>query len=148
MPRPCKQRKVICTSQVSSFIPYGNTAEELETIALTLDELEAIRLADLEGLYQERAANEMQISRQTFGNIISSAHRKIADFLLNKKKLSIGGGQIKLDTCGFFCGKCNYRWFVQCETEKPSECPQCKGTEFFCVKKSDKGQNIKCWRIV
>jgi len=64
-------------------------------VNLTLDELEAIRLADLEGLYQEDSAKKMDISRQTFGNIIKKAHKKIADVLLNAKALKIEGGKVK-----------------------------------------------------
>jgi predicted DNA-binding protein (UPF0251 family) len=67
----------------------------LEEVNLTLDELEAVRLADLEGLYQEDAARKMDISRQTFGNIINSAHKKIADVLLNAKALKIEGGMVR-----------------------------------------------------
>lgn len=67
----------------------------LEEINLTLDELEAIRLADLDGLYQQDAAKQMNISRQTFGNIIDKAHKKIADVLLNAKALKIEGGVVK-----------------------------------------------------
>jgi predicted DNA-binding protein (UPF0251 family) len=67
----------------------------LEEVHLTLDELEAVRLADFQGLYQEAAARRMDISRQTFGNIIKSAHRKIADVLLNAKALKISGGTFK-----------------------------------------------------
>jgi predicted DNA-binding protein (UPF0251 family) len=67
----------------------------LEEVNLALDELEAIRLADFEGLYQEDAAEKMNISRQTFGNIINSAHKKIADVLLHAKALKIEGGAIE-----------------------------------------------------
>jgi len=67
----------------------------LEEVNLTLDELEAVRLADLEEMYQEDAAKKMNISRQTFGNIINSAHKKIADVLLNAKALKIEGGTIE-----------------------------------------------------
>jgi len=67
----------------------------LEEVNLTLDGLEAVRLADLEGLYQKDAAKKMGISRQTFGNIINSAHKKIADVLLNAKALKIEGGVVK-----------------------------------------------------
>jgi len=67
----------------------------LEEVKLALDELEAVRLADLEGLYQEDAAKKMNISRQTFGNIINSAHKKIADALLNAKALKIEGGTVE-----------------------------------------------------
>ena len=69
--------------------------DALEEVNLTLDELEAIRLADLTELYQEDAAKKMNISRQTFGNIINSAHKKIADALLNAKALKIEGGNIE-----------------------------------------------------
>jgi len=63
---------------------------------LTFDEIEAVRLADLEGLYQEDAAKKMKVSRQTFGRIIESAHKKIADALVNGKALSIKGGPIEI----------------------------------------------------
>ena len=69
--------------------------DALEEVNLTLDELEAIRLADLRGLYQEDAAKKMNVSRQTFGNIINSAHKKISDALLNAKALKIEGGNIE-----------------------------------------------------
>jgi predicted DNA-binding protein (UPF0251 family) len=67
----------------------------LEEVNLTLDELEAVRLADWKGLYQEDAAKKMDISRQTFGNIIERAHKKIADVLLNAKALRIEGGVVR-----------------------------------------------------
>ena len=69
--------------------------DALEEVNLTLDELEAISLADLAELYQEDAAKKMNISRQTFGNIINSAHKKIADALLNAKALKIEGGIVE-----------------------------------------------------
>ena len=69
--------------------------DALEEINLTLDELEAMRLADLGELYQEDAAKKMNVSRQTFGNIVNSAHKKIADALLNAKALKIEGGNIE-----------------------------------------------------
>ncbi len=67
----------------------------LKEVNLMLDELEAVRLADLKGMYQADAAKKMGISRQTFGNIINSAHGKIADALLNGKALKISGGNVK-----------------------------------------------------
>lgn len=62
---------------------------ELEEVVLAADELEAVRLADLGGLYQEEAAARMGVSRQTFGNIINRAHRKIAEALVRSKALRI-----------------------------------------------------------
>ena len=68
----------------------------LEQVILTEDEWEAVRLADQEGLYQEQAAERMNISRQTFGRIIDSAHKKIADALVNGKALVIEGGTVEM----------------------------------------------------
>ena len=95
MPRPCRCRRIRCRPDTNYFKPRGIPLDALEEVNLTLDELEAIRLADLTELYQEDAAKKMNISRQTFGNIIKSAHKKIADALLNAKALKIEGGNIE-----------------------------------------------------
>jgi len=95
MSRPCRCRRIRCRPDTNYFKPRGIPLDALEEINLTLDELEAIRLADLGELYQEDAAKKMNISRQTFGNIINSAHKKIADALLNAKALKIEGGNIE-----------------------------------------------------
>lgn len=89
MPRPFKCRRIAGTPGAEYFKPRGIPLVELEEVELTLDEFEAIRLADLEELYQEDAAKKMNISRQTVGNIIISAHKKIADVLVNGKALKI-----------------------------------------------------------
>ena len=64
------------------FKPCGIRKAEVDFEVLTPDEIEAIRLADFEGLYQEDAANEMQVSRPTFGRILNSARKKIAKALI------------------------------------------------------------------
>lgn len=97
MPRPRNCRRIGCMPQANYYKPRGIPLSVLQHINLTYDELEAIRLADLEGMYQEQAAEKMNISRQTFGRIIESAHKKIADALVNGKALSIEGGAIELD---------------------------------------------------
>jgi predicted DNA-binding protein (UPF0251 family) len=96
MPRPRHFRRVGCLPQANFYKPRGIPLAILQHITLTVDELEAIRLADLQSLYQEQAAEKMNISRQTFGRILESAHKKIADALVNGKALSIEGGPIKL----------------------------------------------------
>ena len=62
---------------------------ELEEVAVSMDEIEAISLADYEGLYHEDAAAKMEISRQTFGRILNGAHKKVAECLLKGKALKI-----------------------------------------------------------
>lgn len=94
MPRPKKFRRICFDPNFTYFKPAGISKKLLEEIELEKDELEAIRLADLEGLYQEEAAKIMGISRQTFGNILSKAHKKISDFLVNGKVLKIEGGKV------------------------------------------------------
>ena len=62
---------------------------ELEEVTLSMDEIEAVRLADYEGLYHQDAAGKMKISRQTFGRIVGSARKKTAECLLKGKALKI-----------------------------------------------------------
>jgi uncharacterized protein len=95
MSRPCRRRRIRCSPDTNYFKPRGIPLDMLEEVNLTLDELEAVRLADFESLYQEDAARKMDISRQTFGNIVKSARRKIADAILNAKALKIAGGTVK-----------------------------------------------------
>lgn len=61
----------------------------LEEVNLAMDEFEAVRLKHHENLYQDQAAQRMQVSRQTFGRILESAHKKIADALINGKAIRI-----------------------------------------------------------
>jgi len=89
MPRPKKSRCVSCKPDVTYFKPRGIPLMELEELSITMDELEAIRLADHEGLYHEDAARKMKISRQTFGRILNRAHKTIAESLLKGKALKI-----------------------------------------------------------
>ena len=91
MARPMICRKVSCDVTAKYFKPQGIPMRDLEEIELELDEIEAIRLADLEGLYQVDAAARMGVSRQTFGNIIARAHQKVASALLGGKALRIAG---------------------------------------------------------
>ena len=96
MPRPRHCRRVAQLPQTSYYKPRGIPLSVLEEVTLTVDELEAIRLTDLEGLYQADAAEKMSVSRQTLGRILESAHKKIADALVNGKALLIKGGPIEI----------------------------------------------------
>jgi predicted DNA-binding protein (UPF0251 family) len=87
-------RHIECAPGTVYYKPAGIRLIELEEVILELDEFEAIKLADLEELYQEDAAEKMKISRPTFGRIIASAHKKIADALVNGKAIKISGGNV------------------------------------------------------
>lgn len=69
----------------------------LETVVLTRDECEALRLADMLGLYHEEAAQRMEISRQTFGRIIESARRKLVTAIVEGKAFQISGGEVRME---------------------------------------------------
>ena len=100
MPRPFCSRRVARHPVVAVFKPAGVPARELEEVVMTIDELEAIRFADRQKLYQEDAARRMGISRSTFGRILESARRKVAEALVEGKVLRIEGGPIRLDASG------------------------------------------------
>lgn len=94
MSRPPVERILGSEILRRGFRPSGAYAGKAEEVVLSFDEAEALRLADLEGLYQQAAAGRMGVSRQTFGRIVESARRKTADALLNGKKLRIDGGVV------------------------------------------------------
>ena len=62
---------------------------ELDQVELALDEFEALRLVDLEGLQQQEAAAVMGVSRQTLANLVKSARKKMVDCLVNSKALKM-----------------------------------------------------------
>jgi hypothetical protein len=93
-------------------------------VVLTLDELEALRLADLEGLYQEQAAALMAVSRSTFGRIVEAAHRKVAEALVLGKALRIEGGVVASASEPRQCPRCaRDRDGAAC---RDAACPQCR----------------------
>ncbi len=126
MPRPCKCRRVGFVPDAVFFKPAGIPAKDLPEVALALDELEALRLADLEGLYHEQAAARMGVSRQTFGNVVAAARRKAADCLVNGKVLRIAGGTVQAGEREFVCGSCRHRWLQDAGGPWPAHCPICR----------------------
>ena len=89
MPRPQCHRRISHNAPADYFKPAGVPLCDLEEVLLGADELEAIRLADLEGHYHTEAAKQMEISRQTFDRILISAHEKIARALVKGAALRI-----------------------------------------------------------
>ena len=96
MSRPCKCRRVEFLPDVTYFKPVGIPFRVLEEVHLSIEEAEALRLKDLNGLEQGTAAERMQISRPTFQRILASARQKVADALLNGKSVKIGGGNFEM----------------------------------------------------
>jgi len=127
MARPRNCRRVGSIPESTYFKPRGIPLTMLEEVILTVDECEAIRLADLESLYQERAAEKMKVSRQTFGRIIESAHKKVAEALVKGKALKIEGGEFEMASVRKFrCFDCQHAWDLPYGTGRPGNCPSCK----------------------
>lgn len=89
MARPIKKRRINCNPSAYYFKPRGIPMFQLDEITINADEVEAIRLADLESFSHEDAASKMKISRATFGRIVHSARNKIANAILNGKAIKI-----------------------------------------------------------
>ena len=96
MPRPRIPRRVWGEPDVAYFKPAGTGMRHLGQVILTVDEFEAVRLKDYEGLEQVRAAKKMKISQPTFQRLLLSARRKIADALVNGKAIRIEGGHYQI----------------------------------------------------
>ena len=132
MPRPPKLRCVSFIPQITHFQPVGVPLPRLKEICLSVEEAEAIRLKDLEGLEQKECAQRMHISRPTFHRILGSARKKMAESLINGKALRINGGSFELATSRFRCNDFSHEWDVPFEimiTNPPSACPQCNSLD-------------------
>ena len=128
MPRPKKKRNIVCDPDVSYFKPRGVPMRVLKEVELTVDEYEAIRLADLLGLSHEEAGGRMGVSRATFGRIIQHARRTVAKALVNGMAIRIEGGDYRAVADGAVvrdCDKCGRSWEFHPDTDHPRECPRC-----------------------
>ncbi|MDD3225830.1 MAG: DUF134 domain-containing protein [Clostridium sp.] len=134
MPRPTKFRRVEFFPEDTYFVPLGKPKCELEEIVLKVEELEAIRLKDIEGLSQEECAVKMQISRQTFQNIVDAARKKTALALTKGKSIRISGGNYRSKFCKFKCFNCGNVYEINYEQDKHI-CPSCGSDKVVCSKK-------------
>ncbi|MCD6403758.1 MAG: DUF134 domain-containing protein [Nanoarchaeota archaeon] len=128
MPRRRRCRWVWFEPRVTYFGPGWETSE----VNLTVDELEAMRLSDLEGLDQKEAAKRMNISQPTFSRLLKSARKKVAQSLVEGKGLRIEGGEYKvvrgIPMRRFLCYNCGHKWEVPYGAPRPAKCPKCGST--------------------
>ena len=110
MPRPQRRRRICGLPRHTRFEPVR--CEGVEPVSLSLDEYEAIRLMDREGLTHEQCAEVMRVSRTTVTEIYASARRKLATAITGGAALVIGGGSIELcdrsAPCGYGCCETDY----------------------------------------
>lgn len=127
MPRPRRKRWVDFKPSITYFKPAGIRIVDLEEINLNIDEIEAIRLKDIEKLGQEKCAKKMNISQPTFHRLLLSAREKIAEALVKGKAIKIEGGDFKMAPTTNRRG----RGFGRGAGGPPSEClcPNCGNKE-------------------
>ena len=97
MARTPKCRKICSFPDYYSFIPEDANSKSIDTIMLSLDEYETIRLLDYDGLNQVECANRMGVARTTVTAMYESARRKLVSAIIEGKRLRIAGGNIELD---------------------------------------------------
>ena len=106
MPRPKRNRSIEHPPKMEGFKPFGIPMTKLEPVILLFEEYESMRLADYEGLTQEQAARQMQVSRPTFTRIYEKARRSIAQAFVEGKAIFIEGGDFHTDDCWYRCEEC------------------------------------------
>ncbi len=124
MPRPKNRRYVFEPPLFTEFKPVGVAARTLRANSLALDEYEAIRLADYQGLSHEEAADEMGISRSTFSRLVVGARKKVSDSIVNGKMLTIEGGQIHFRNNIIRCMNCGNIFKIKISNAL-LRCPEC-----------------------
>jgi predicted DNA-binding protein (UPF0251 family) len=125
MGRPKKCRWVETEPGVTYFKPRGIPLRSLQQIVITVDELEAMRLADFQEMTQEEVAQRMQVSRPTVTRMLSRAHRAVAEALVHGKAICIQGGDYRV---GQHCQHCG-QWYVQGQGEAAADCCTCHSSE-------------------
>ena len=107
---------------VDYFKPKAVPLAALEEVRLSVEELEALRLAHKEGLYQQEAAERMGVSRATFGRVLDAAHRKVTRALVDGCALRIEGGAYRIGPEA--CERCPRQQDSPGQGEDPcGECP-------------------------
>jgi uncharacterized protein len=128
MPRPRKRRMVDRAPLYTGFRPVENRSDQNEEVRLFWEELEALRLKDLERLDQAQAAERMGVSRPTFQRILRAARSKVAQALIDGLALRVDGGTFELPPRQLHCRWCGQDWqepYSEGPERALSACPAC-----------------------
>lgn len=133
MARPRQVSKVQIPPRVKGFIPLGYYRDQSEPVRLHIEEYEAIRLLDYEGLSQEDAARIMQISRPTLTRIYERSRKKVATVLTEARQLIIEGGNAIFNGQWYLCEKCECKFNNPLRIEV-THCRLCNSTNIKMLK--------------
>ncbi len=129
-PRPKRNRQIEEPPVVTGFVPINGDYNPSEVVILYLEEYEAIRLSDYEGLTQLEASKRLLVSRPTFTRIYDSARKKVAKAFVENKSISVEGGDVIFKEHWYYCNHCHSVFKVK---HQPVE------DEHFCPVCNDKG---------
>ncbi|MHB1252628.1 MAG: DUF134 domain-containing protein [Candidatus Humimicrobiaceae bacterium] len=127
--KPRKIRNVSFPPKVVFFKPHGIPLRDVEIVNLTIDEYEAIKLADYENFKHYEAAEKMNISRPTFTRLLESAHKKISYSIVEGKAIKIEGGDFKFSSKIFQCRRCGQYQNLQNKEGETDSCINCSSDE-------------------
>ncbi|MCG2686193.1 DUF134 domain-containing protein [Candidatus Parcubacteria bacterium] len=151
MPRPKKKRRISFLPNIVYFKPRGVPLRQLGEVGLAFEELEAIRLADLEELGQTAAARKMGISQSTFARVLASAHRKISEALIRGKAIRVEGGDFVMSETPvrqLKCESCQHIFEVPFGTGERGiemKCPKCGSDQVHRVDQAGHGFGRQPW---
>ncbi|UCG04633.1 MAG: DUF134 domain-containing protein [Candidatus Heimdallarchaeota archaeon] len=139
MPRPRNPRTIRCDPAHPYFKPRGIPLKDIAGVVdITLEELETIRLSDLEGLSQTEVGEKMNISQSSVSRHLEEAHRKIA------KALVLGLAIRIANPVDFFhCVQCGHTWQILKDITGVKQCENCESTDFHTHIHSDSGYHIQ-----
>lgn len=127
MSRPRRLRRILEEPQIRCFKPEGTNMDSSESVKITIDEFEAIRLRDYHNIQQKRSAEIMGISQPTFHRILSSARKKISKALIEGTSITIIGEDFITDKERYICNVCGFEWLNP--GKKYHNCPDCQSED-------------------
>jgi len=123
MPRPRRFSRIWGRPRVCRFTPDTPGEDKVETLKITMEEFESLRLKDYQEIQQKKAAEIMDISQPTFHRTLNSARKKISRALVEGKIIQIKGGDYFMDKKGYQCKNCGFQW--QSASKEYDKCPDC-----------------------
>lgn len=133
MARPVNPRRVNSRPKIKGFIPMGFYSSDLDSIYLTIEEYESIRLKDHIGLSQLESSEQMGVSRPTLTRIYEKARTKIAEALCEGKQILIQGGNVVYNEEWYTCNNCGSKFNTKDKNKNNSECPLCGSKDLVLI---------------
>lgn len=139
MPNRRRYRRIEGPPRMEGYKPFGVPMRELKSVVMSLEEYEALRLADYENLTHEEAAKKMNISRPTFTRLYDKSRKNVAKAFVEGKAIVIRGGTFIAGDYWYRCNDC-HETIISATPEK--SCDKCNSDDIRRIDKDDgNGEN-------